>query len=290
MHHHAPHARAGQPLRHGLGHAFGVAVHGAVGHHHAVFQRLVTAHFVVHLHDAGQVLAPYGPVGAAHGGEGLARHLLQGLLHGRAVLAHDVGVVAHHLVPIGRNVHVGIKHRAVERAEATEGVAGEEHAVGEVERHHRLGPVHHGGEVEAQFVAAEGEGVAVAHLEGVAGQSVITFDHGERLGVAHQHHVGEVLAQQADGAGMVGLHVVDDEIVEGLPGEDGAYLGDELVAGGRVDGVDQGGLAVCYQIGVVGHAEGQGEHVLELVFLAVVHAHVGDVARNELVVHNRFAV
>ena len=69
---------------------------------------------------------PDGTVGSADIVDLDAGQLLQGHLHGGAVLADDVGVVACHLEPEGVAVHLLVDVGTVEGAEAAEGVAGEE--------------------------------------------------------------------------------------------------------------------------------------------------------------------
>jgi len=83
-----------------------------------------------------------------------------------AVLAHDVGEVAAGIVqPVPLKVHLVGKQLAVQRAEGAEGVGGEQHAVGEVEGHHGLRPMHHRCAHKGDGVPAEGEGVPLLHLD-----------------------------------------------------------------------------------------------------------------------------
>jgi len=143
---------------------------------------------------------------------------------------------------------------AVERPERAESVAGEERPVAGAPRDHRLGPVHHRSHVERQRLAAQIERVALLDLDRAPGDAVKPFDHLERLGIADDLDVGIDAAQRRDRRRVVGFHVVDDQIIN-LPFADGlADVGFEAAAEGLFDGVDQGDLFACDQIGVVRHA------------------------------------
>ena len=186
--------------------------------------------------------------------DGQRADLLERLLHGTAVLAHDAGVVAAHLVPVAVGLDLRIGDAAVERPERAEGVAGEERPVAGAPRDHRLGPVHHRDHVERQRLAAQIERVALLDLDRAPGDAVKPFDHLERLGIADDLDVGIDAAQRRDRRRVVGFHVVDDQIID-LPFADGlADVGFEAAAEGLFDGVDQGDLFACDQIGVVRHA------------------------------------
>ena len=89
------------------------------------------------------MLVPNGSVSRTdvvylHAGE-----LLECLLNRNAILAHNVGVVAAHLVPVDVAIHVGINERSCKRTEASEGVAREQYVGWLVEGSHRFGPMHH---------------------------------------------------------------------------------------------------------------------------------------------------
>ena len=92
--------------------------------------------------------------------------LFQQELDVRAVLTHDVGEIAAGIVqPVPLKVHLVGKQLAVQRAEGTEGVGGEQHAVSEVEGHHGLRPMHHRRAYKGDGVPTEGEGVPLLHLD-----------------------------------------------------------------------------------------------------------------------------
>ena len=123
-------------------------------------------------------------------------------------------------------------------------------------------------------MAAGAEGVHLLDQHGAAvdveGEELL--NHLYRLGVADDFHLGIAQNQLLNGAAVVGLHVVDDEIVQPAPVQ---YVGDvfeELVADALVHSVQQDGFLVQQYVGVVGNAPGDGVDVLKQRQTAVVCA------------------
>ena len=223
---------------------------------------------------------PHGAVRRADVVELDALELLKGVLHGRAVLAHDVRVIAHHLEPERVAVDLRVDNTAVQRAEAAEGVAREERVGGGVERNHRFGPVHHGRQHERQLVAAEAERRAVLHLQLVCSNAVEAVNHAEGLLVGHYLHARVILAYQLYGPAVVGLHVVDYEIVDGPVAQNLAYVLKVWHEEVHLNGVDEAHLLVVDQVRVVRNAVGQRPQALEKLLVAVVDANVIDFVSN----------
>ena len=273
VHHDVLDAVFGQFAGNHLGHLFGVAIHAAIGNHYTRLG-LVAAQTVVDVDNPIHLVFPHGTVSRADGFDLEAGQLLQGCLYGRAVFAHDVGVVAHHLVPIFGGVQLGVLDAAVESPEAAEGVAREERlgfiAIG----HHGLRPVYHGREVEGERVFAHGEGIAVLHTQRVVVDAVVTLHHFEGFGVAHDSHVGIFLADKLDRGRVVGLHVVDDQIVDCAVSDNFGDVVQQTVGIGGIGRIDQNILFVGNQIGVVGNSVRERPKVLELVFTAVVDSYI----------------
>ena len=73
--------------------------------------------------------------------------------------------------------------------------------------------MHHRCEREFQSLAAEVDGVAVCHGQRAVADAVVSFEHVDCFCVAHDCQVGKRGAQCLHCAGVVRLHVVDDEIV-----------------------------------------------------------------------------
>ena len=72
---------------------------------------------------------------------------------------------------------------------------------------------------------------------------------------------------------MVGLHVVDDQIIQCPPVQNPLQLLDVLIEPGALDRVDGGGPLAHYDVGVVGDALGQIPKGLEKMGLVVVDAY-----------------
>ena len=118
--------------------------------------------------------------------------------------------------------------------------------------------------------------VPILDLVQPLGDPVEAAQHLEGLLIAYDLELGVALAQQPDGAAVVGLHVVDDEVVEGTVLEDKVELVEEDVAVADVHRVDERGLLVDDQVGIVGDALREAPHVLEERLHPVVDPYVVD--------------
>ena len=136
----------------------------------------------------------------------------------------------------------------------------------------------HGGEDELELVGAEGEGVAVLHLVKAGGQAVEAGHHVEGLLIADNLDIGIELAQQGQRAAVVGLHVVDDDVVDGTVADDLADVLEEGHEEVDLDSVDEADFLVVDEVGVIAHAVGEGPKALEERLVAVVDADVVDFA------------
>ena len=81
-----------------------------------------------------------------------------------------------------------------------------------------------------------------------------------------------LLGETRDEGGMVGLHVLDDEIVDLLPARGLGKVREPFVAEPGVDRVEDDRLAVVDEIRIVGHAARNDVLALEEVDVVVVHA------------------
>ena len=131
-------------------------------------------------------------------------------------------------------------------------------------------------------MAAQGEGVPLLHREGGGGEQggEELGQHGEGLGVAHQDHIRVLLRQQADAAGVIGLQMLDDQIVGGPALQLRLQVLQPLGGGAAVHGVHDGHLVVQDQVGVVGYAVGDRVLALKEINGGVVHAHIADGVRH----------
>ena len=263
---HVPHARLRQAVCHNAHGVFGVAVHGGVGQHHAALFRLVPAPLVVLRAEEVRVLPPDGPVQRAEHPDVEARDLLHGRLHLRAVLAHDVGVVAARFIHVQvLKVHLVREQIARQRPEGSEGVRGEEDALFLLVGEHHLRPVHHRCQEEPELMPAQIQHVALLDLQRptVDGKVIELADHLEGLRVPDDLHVGESSAQLLDVGAVVRLHVVDHQEVDGPAAQHMLDVFEELPGDGGIHRVHQRHLFVQDKVGVVGHAVWQWEHVFK---------------------------
>ena len=131
-------------------------------------------------------------------------------------------------------------------------------------------------------MAAKLDGIGVFDLYRTVFDAVEALHHLERLFVAHNLDVGVVLLDQRDGTAVVGLHVVDDQIVDGAVADDLVNVLDELREEIDLHGVNETNLLIINEIRVVAYAIGQRPQSFEEMLVAVVDAHVVDVACNFL--------
>ena len=105
---------------------------------------------MIRLDDARNILRPNRAVRRADHIHLQPAELLQRRLYGFRVFAKNRRVIALHLRNIAFDVHRRIEHVAVQSAEAAERIAREEHLLLHAIRHHRLRPMQHRDEMEAQ--------------------------------------------------------------------------------------------------------------------------------------------
>ena len=134
--------------------------------------------------------------------------------------------------------------------------------------------MHHGREHKLELTRAECEPVAVLHLQEIGADAIEALHHAEGLLVAHKRDVGVILADEFDGTAVVGLHVIDDEIVDGAVANDLLDIPDIRDEEIHLNGIHETHLLIDDEIGVVGHAVGQGPEPLEKILVAVVDTHV----------------
>ena len=243
-----------------------VAVDGAAENGHGLVLRGISAPQLVLLQEPTDVLPPDGAVeGADHLDVHPGGPLQQGLDLG-AVLAHDIGVVPAGIVqPVPLEVHLVGENVAVQGAEGAEGIGGEQHLVGGVIGHNHLRPVDHGCHQEGEGVAAGAEGIPLLYHHSAIGDVVVKelADHGNGLGVGHDLDIGPAAQQVPQGGAVVRLHVIHHHIVQGTARQSEFQILKKPLPHGLVHRVQQDGLFVQHQIGVVADAPGNGEHILE---------------------------
>ena len=233
-------------------------VDGGIGHHHGVLLGGIGAPLLVLVDEPVDVLAPYGAVQRANHRDLQLGGFLQQRLYLGAVLADDVGVVAAGVIQAFRlEVDLVGEDIAVKRAEGAEGIGREKNPVRGVVADHGLGPMHHGRHHKGKGVLPGAQGIhlldngdAIVDVEGE-----VVLDHRLCLGVGVDLHIGIAQHQLAHCGAVFRLHVVDHQIIQ------------------RFAGVEQHGLLVQHQIGIVGNAVRDGVDVLKQRQATVAAAH-----------------
>ena len=261
----------GQPACDRLHHALGVAVHRAIDDRDTALGFVPTPTRIA-FDDAGRILAPDGPVRGRDDPDVDAGEFRNSALDHGAVFPDDIGEVAQDLVFEISDVNFIVEDTAVERAEAAEGIAGEEDAIGRIIGHHRLGPMHHGREMKTQLMLAQIERIAIVDDVNILRDAVEFFEKTDGLLVADDREVRKVIEQQAHRTGVIRLHVVDDEIVDRTLSQRLQDLHAKVIEGGVLDRIDERDLVVADDGAVVGDAARQGPQTLEEVGIAIVDA------------------
>ena len=202
------------------------------------------------------------------------RRLLEKRLHLHAELADDAEVVATRLAVPSLGIDL------VVCAELAEAVGGEKRLRRRVVADDDFGPVHHRRADERKRVPAEVERVAFLDDDAAVGEigaEVVLHDR-ERLHGRDDLRIRVRLCKARDVRGVVGLHVVDDEIVD-LVGR-GCDVLQPLVAEARVDRIHHGDFLAFDYIGIVGHAERNLELAFEEIDVVVVDADIENVIGN----------
>ena len=140
----------------------------------------------------------------------------------------------------------------------------------------------HGGGDKGDGVFAETPGIALPDLldlpvgEGEA--ELVQQDDG--LGRGDDLHLRPAEQNFLDGGGVVRLHVVDDQVVQGPAVQHGLDVFNELPSHGPVRRVEQDGLFVQQDVGVVADAVVQGMDVFKQGQAVVVGAYPVQVIGN----------
>lgn len=134
---------------------FRVAIDRTESDEHALFFGGIGAPVLIFVEDVAQIVAPDKTVQRADHGNFQAGRLFEQRLYLRAVFAHDVGVIAAEFIDIiAFDVHFVGKQVAVNGAECTKGIGGEQDLIGRIIGDHGFGPVDHRRHYKRERVAA----------------------------------------------------------------------------------------------------------------------------------------
>ena len=256
----------------GVGHGLGGVPHG-VENDDSLFLLFLDRQFLVTVHGVGHVLgrpvqqpmvgqevADVEPHGF-NGGNGLERN--------GAVGQDDVGVIPVELFLQQRPVHF-VGEAFAGGPVLAEGIRGDEHAVPGNVGGHVVRPVQHPGLQELQRTLSDGDRSAGGHdfdgpVRTVEMRLHGPFAHGrgeDLFGLGPGHHFGQ-------GPGVVHFHMVDDDVVDVLGFDQMRQAAQQLAAEVGLDRIDQGGLLVLDQKGIVGRSTGRGGVAMEVTTLPV---------------------
>ena len=264
---------------------FGVAVDGGIGNHNGGLLGLIRRPMDVFVQEPRDILPPDRAVQRADGLNFNGGRLFKQRLHLRTVFADDVGVIPPCVGQILRlEVDlVGIEV-AVQRAEGAKGIGGEERFGRCVVADHGLWPVNDRRHDEGEGMPSCAERVHLLddHSAAVDVEGEKIPDHRDGLGVADDLDLRVAQHQILQNGAVIRLHVIDDHIIE-LPAiQNVRNVLEKQIGDGAVHGIEQNGLFIQQQIGVVAHAVRDGVNVLKKGESAVASADPVEIVRHFL--------
>lgn len=123
--------------------------------------------------------------------------------------------------------------------------------------------MHHGRKDEFEGVPARRELVAFFDEQPFARAAAVVFEHAVYLLIADNGGFGMAQEHFGKRRRMVGLHVMDDDIVELPAAQNVLHVFEELFGDGMIDGIEERRLLVEKEIGIVGDAARDGIDVLK---------------------------
>ena len=280
VHNDVAYALCGQFFCNGLRHLLSISIHAAIGNHHT-FRCLITAQTVIDARHLRDILRPHRPMRRAYNLDRQLAQFSHGFLYRIAILAHDVRIITHHLVPILIRIDARVQKAPIQSAETAEAISREQHTVRLIERHHSLRPMHHRSQVKTQFMISQVKEIAFLHLITFTRHAIKSLNHTERLFVAHDNDIGIILLDKTYRTRMIRLHVIDNQILNRAVANNTANLAQEHLEITGIHCIDQRHDVIVYQIGIIRYAIRQWPHPFEEVFVAVIHSYVMDFSFNQ---------
>ena len=256
-----------------LGSDLGVAVNGCVSDADAGLLGCVGGPLVIHAKVISEIFAQNRTVERADDLNVKSGCSLKELLCLKSVFAHDAKIVsARFASPSFRIFHIV-------GAEFSEAVSGEEDLVSAVVCHHDFRPVYHRREHKFKNVFAEAEFLAVLDDLLLHGRilAIELLHESECFGISNDYSV-RISAQEAcDIGGVIGLHMLHDEVIRLSVAKDSCKVCKPLLAEVLVYGIHDCDLLIHDHIRVVGHSSGNDVLSLEQVYLMVIYANIFDI-------------
>ena len=251
-----------------------MAIHARIGNRDALVLGLVARPGVIGVEVIAQVLGQHGTVERADNLNVQVGGLFEHGLHEFAELTDDAKVVTASLA--------GPPFRILDvvGAELAKAVGTKKHLVGGLVGEEHLGPVNVGGADKGQAVAAQIEHIALFddHFAlGEVGAKVVDH-HAESTHAGHDLRPGIALHKGSDTGGVIGLHVMDDQVVGRTAIEHGLEVAEPLVDKASVDRIGDSDFIAQDNIAVVCHAVlGHVVLALEQVNVVIVDTDVADI-------------
>ena len=251
-----------------------MAIHARIGNRDALVLGLIARPSVIGVEVVAQVLGQHGAVERTDDLDVQVGGLPEHGLHELAELTDDAKVVA----ACFASPALGILD--VVSTELAKSVGTKEHLVGGLVGEEHLGPVHVGSTDKRQAVAAQVEHIALFddHLAlGEVGAKVVDH-HAEGAHACHDLRLGIALHKGGDTGGMIGLHVMDNQVVGRTAIERGLEVAEPLVDKASVDRIGDSNFIAQDNIAVVCHAVlGHVVLALEQIDVVIVDANVADI-------------
>ena len=256
---HVPHPFLRQTGGQNFAGIFRMAVNRAAEDRHGLLLRRIAAPALIFFNEPADILPPDRAVKRAEIVNVQPCRLFQHILHRRAVFADNVGVVPAGIIqPVPFKIHLVGKNIAVHGAEGSKGICGEQDFIRCVIGHHDLRPVDQRRHDKGQLMLSKGQGIPLPHRLKAPLQlhrEKLT-NHPQRLSVADNNRLGMAPQRRAQRCRVIRLHVVHDDIVQFPALQCVFQIFKKAVRDGTVHRVQQGGLFIPEQIGVIGNAPG----------------------------------
>ena len=194
----------------------------------------------------------------------------------QAVFADDAKIVSARFA----RPSFGVFH--VVGAELTEAVRSEHDLVLAVIGHHDFRPVNHGREYESKGMAAQNKLLAVLYDLLLHGRilAVELLHKCEGLGVSYDDCVGVDLEEAGDIGGMIGLHVLDDQIIGLSAVKNCRQVVKPFLAKALVNSIHDRDLLIHDDIGIVCHSKRHNILSLKQINFMIIYTNILDIICN----------
>ena len=192
--------------------------------------------------------------------------LLEEILDLDTVLSYNISIIASGFIhPFAVEIDLVGVEVAVQGAERSEGIGGEEHLVGGVVGDQHFRPVHHLRPHEVQRMFAGSQRFAfLNHLNLNTFRNIHKLFHeAGSLHAANDDGVRPTHQHLLQGGQMVGFHVMDNDVVESAAGQHCGQVLQELGAYRLIDRVQKHRLLIEEDVGIIRRAARDGHHVLK---------------------------